>query len=281
LIRCLQSIANNPPQCEYEIIVIDDASPDSLKGNDIAWPRVRVLRNTHNLGFAASNNRGIGESAGEFILLLNNDTEVLPGALDSLVSVLAKNPSVGAVGPKILNADGSFQVQCKRGMLSPLSGIAYSVGLDKRFPNVRPLSEYLLRWVDPDNESEVKALSGACILLRRAAVSVVGGMDESFGMYGEDLDLCYRLGTNAWKVSFVPTARIIHFGGKGGSAVSSYRNLYLYHRALWILFCRYPQTRFFWAYGWFVWLAIGVRFAVCSVSNFTRGEKRVGTQKTG
>ncbi len=278
--QCLTSIERNAPQCEYEIVVVDDASPRpcnyKLKPRH---PHVRFMINATNLGFAGANNRAVRESKGRYVLLLNNDTEVLPGALDALVRFLDSHEDVGAVGPKLLNTDGSFQPQCKRGMLSPLSGIAYSFGLDRRFPMSRLLAEYLMTYAEPHQIHDVKGLSGACILARRNVLEQVGLLDESFGMYGEDLDLCYRIGAAGWRISYLPSARVIHHGGKGGSASMSYRNLYLYHRALWILFRRYPQTRLFPIYAWLAWLAIAARFLGCVGMNSLRHEKRVGTVK--
>jgi GT2 family glycosyltransferase len=280
LSACLSSIERYPPSGVYEVLVVDDASPRTcVPLVRRQFPNVRLLANNVNRGFAASNNRAIRESRGSYILILNNDTEVFGGSLDALVGYLDENPNVGAVGPKVLNADGSFQLQCKRGMLSPLSGLAYSSGLDRRFPSVRAFGEYLMIDASPDETHEVKALSGACMLVRREAIQDVGMLNERFGMYGEDLDWCYRMGAAGWRICYYPLARIVHHGGKGGSASLSLRNRYLYHRALWLIFSRYPQSRWFPLYAGFVWMMIAARFLASGAANLLRDDKRVGTRK--
>ncbi len=278
--ECLSSIEKFAPSITYEVLIVDDASPHPCPEDVVnAFQHVRLIRSRTNLGFAAANNLAIRSGKGRNVLILNSDTVVHPGALDALVRFLDDHPDAGAVGPKILNADGSFQPQCKRGMLSPWSGLIYNLGLNKLLPKSRIVGEYLLTWTDPDAQQDVKGLSGACMCVRRVALDQVGLMDESFGMYGEDLDLCYRIGAAGWRVCYLPSAQIVHHGGKGGSASLSYRNLYLYHRALWLIFSRYPQSKYFPAYGWLVWLIIGVRFASCILANLIRREKRVGTAK--
>lgn len=280
LAACLASIERNPPFCSYEILLVDDASSRPCKWMvEERFPSVRLMVNPTNLGFAASNNLAIRESKGRYVLLLNNDTEVLPGSLDALVSFAELHTNVAAVGPMLLNTDGSFQPQCKRGTLSPLSGVAYSLGFDRLFRGNHVLGEYLMTYADPRRTHDVKGLSGACMLVRREAIEQVGLLEERFRMYGEDIDWCYRMRARGWRVCYLPEAQVIHHGGKGGSVSLSYRNIYLYHRALWLLFTRYRQTRLFRLYGWLVWLALALRFVGCVVINSVRREKRVGTKK--
>ena len=276
---CLDSIHGNAPECEHEIVVVDDASPilcTEMVGE--VTPGAIVIRNPENLGFAAANNVAWQASSGEYVLFLNSDTKVLPGALDELTGYLDRHTEVAAVGPMVLNADGSFQPQCRRGRLTPLSGLTYSLRLDRLYPDNRTLSEYLMRYADREQIQSVRALSGCCMLFRREVLEHGGGFDETLHQYGEDLDLCYRAGDAGWRVVYNPGARIIHHGGQGGTNLRVARSLYYFHRSLWMIFSRYNRNRAFHLYSWFVILMLAARLALSS-SLLLLGTRRAGTRK--
>ncbi len=276
---CLASIRANAPACSHEIIVVDDASALSCAETvGEAAPGTVLIRNPMNLGFAAANNVAWRASTGEFVLFLNSDTKVLPGALDELVAYLEAHAEAGVVGPMVLNGDGSFQPQCRRGRLTPLSGLTYSLRLDRLFPHNRTVSEYLMRYTDKEQTQPVRAVSGCCMLFRRAVLDSGGGFDETLHQYGEDLDLCYRAGNAGWKVVYSPGARIIHYGGQGGTNVRVVRSLYYFHRSLWMIFLRYNTNRVFHLYSWFVILMLAARFGL-SASMLLLGQRRAGTRK--
>ncbi|HJO03714.1 MAG TPA: glycosyltransferase family 2 protein [Acidobacteriota bacterium] len=276
---CLESIRDNAPPCEHEIVVIDDASPDPC-AETVAEvsPGAVVIRNPENLGFAGANNVAWQASRGEYVLFLNTDTKVLPGALDELVAYLEEHAEVGAVGPMVLNEDGSFQPQCRRGRLTPLSGLTYSLRLDRLYPDNRTVSEYLMRYTDREQVQPVRGLSGCCMLFRRAVLETGGGFDETLHQYGEDLDLCYRAGNAGWQVIYDAGARIIHYGGQGGTNLRVVRSLYYFHRSLWVIFLRYNTNRAFHLYSWFVILMLAARFGLSS-SMLLLGQRRAGTRK--
>ena len=279
LSRCLTSIRNSDTRCNYEILVVDDASPLSCaEAVTAVFPEARVIVNSENLGYAKANNLLINTAAGHFVLVLNCDTQVLPGALDAMVAYLKKHPAAGAVGPKVLNDDGTLQPQCRRGFLSPLSSFAYLVGLDRLFPHNRALGEYLLRYANPEETHEVQSLSGACMMVRREVIQQLGAFDETLVQYSEDLDWCYRIAAADWCVVYLPNAEVIHSGGKGGTNIRFFRSLYYYHRNPWIIFCRYPRNRFFPLYGWLIALMVLARFSTASL-RLLWGERRVGTRK--
>ena len=276
---CLASICDNAPECEHEIVVVDDASTVACAETvDELAPAAVLVRNPENLGFAAANNVAWRASSGKYVLFLNSDTKVLPGALDELVAYLERHAEVGAVGPMVLNADGSFQPQCRRGRLTPLSGLTYSLRLDRLYPNNRTVSEYLMRYTDREQIQSVRALSGCCMLFRRTVLESGGGFDKTLHQYGEDLDLCYRAGDVGWQVVYDPGARIIHYGGQGGTNVRVVRSLYYFHRSLWVIFLRYNTNRAFHLYSWFVILMLAARFGL-SLSMLLLGQRRAGTRK--
>ncbi len=279
LLECLESIAANPPGCEYEVIIVDDASSHPY-GSAVAeiFPSARVIRNAVNLGFAGANNVAWEQSAGEHMLFLNSDTNVLPGALDELVGYLDAHPEAGAVGTMVLNTDGSFQPQCRRGRLTPLTGLTYSLRLDRMFPHHRTVAEYLMRYTDHNEVQPVRALSGCCMMFRRTVLEQHGGLDESLHQYGEDLDLCYRVGNAGWELVYDPQARIVHHGGQGGTNIRVVRSIYYFHRSLWLIFRRYNTSRVFHLYSWFVLLMLGARLGLSSAL-LLAGKRRAGTRK--
>lgn len=193
--QCLLSIqANVSTKLTYELIVVDNNSVDqTLSMLHAEFPEITVIANPENYGFAKANNLGLKIALGKYLLLLNNDTLVLKNSLETLVSYLETNIQVGAVSPKLLNSDGvSVQVQ--------------GGGLKKHWYSTKPLA--------------VKFITGAAFVIRRETYLQVGGLDEKFFFYNEDLDWCTRILKLHWQIHYVPTASIIHHGGKSTHFIS-------------------------------------------------------------
>jgi lipopolysaccharide/colanic/teichoic acid biosynthesis glycosyltransferase/GT2 family glycosyltransferase len=278
--HCLNSILNDPPARLFEIILVDNNSQDgSLRMVEEKFPMVIIIKNKKNEGFIKANNQALRTAKGEYLLCLNNDTFVFPGALDTLIDFMESHPEAGAVGPKVLNNDGTFQAQCKRGIVSPSTTFYYSIHLHRLKPGSTRFGEYLLTYLSPDETHEIKTLSGACMVVRRETLTEVGMMDENLLDFCDDIDWCVRIRNGGWKIYYVPAAQIIHYGGKGGSTTQPYRTLYYYHQAWWRLFCRYPRNRFFPYYSWLVWGNLQLRFFFCVLRNVFSREKRVGSKK--
>lgn len=204
--RCVESLRGFYRTLSVELIVVDNASSDGSASFPL-WNRdsTRLVVNPENGGFARACNQGIRASTGRYILLLNPDTEVLPGALEALVAFMDTHPEAGAAGPGLVNPDGSLQ---------PSGG---------RFPSLRrllaihpvigrflPAPEDPLRRRDFSEVSEVDEVSGACMIVRRAAVHEVGLRDEVFFLYFEDVDWCLRLKRAGWRIYYLPQARVKH-----------------------------------------------------------------------
>lgn len=191
---CLSSIIQGTKDRSYEIIVVDDAStdgtPDMIRKK---YPSVKLLINPQNLGYVRSNNIGVRESLGKYVFSLNNDTVVAADAISKLAKFLDEHPDAGAVGPRLVNGDGSLQMQCRRSFPSPLNAIAYFSGLSALFPKNKLLGAYLLTYLDDSNPEEVDCLCGASMMVRREAIDEVGLMDEDYYMYGDDVDWCFRM----------------------------------------------------------------------------------------
>lgn len=205
LIRCLESIEADLSKTELgvETWVVDNASLDgSLEAVEKEFPSVERLKNEENLGFSRANNQAISLARGRYFLLLNNDTEVLPGAIEHLVAFADAHPKAGAVGCTLLDSFGQ-EHQLPASILSP-------------------------QYWNRSRPRKVSWLVGACILLRREALEALGGLDEDFFFYYEDVDLGLRLRKAGWQVFFTPDARVIHHEKKS-SEIASVKPLTLYH----------------------------------------------------
>lgn len=200
---------------EGEIFVVDNASDDgSVKMVRSKFPKVRLLANTKNVGFAAANNLALTRARGKYILLINPDTVVQENTLRAMIDFFDQNPDVGLAGCKILNPDGTFQLPCRRSFPTPWVAFTKITGLSALFPNTRIFGRYNLTYLDPNETYEVDAVSGSFMFLRRDVYEKVGGLDESFFMYGEDLDWCYRIQQAGWKIFYVHSTQIVHYKGE-------------------------------------------------------------------
>lgn len=241
--RCLSSIYANAEGVALEAIVVDNASSDGSADMVAArFPQARLIRNTANLGYTRANNAGIAAARGELVLLLNNDTEILPGALAGLVAFLREHASVGAAAPRLLNGDLTLQASVRSfaTALTPLLGRRSP--LTRLFPGNRFSRRYLLH-VDRDlaRPSEVDVASTACLMVRKRALEEIGGFDTDFFCYWSDADLCARLKKLGWGVVWVPTLRVVHDEHNGGArsdAPRSRRSIVDFHRGAYLYYVK-------------------------------------------
>ena len=210
--RCLASLHAAPPQLAHEIVVVDNHSNDGSVEAARRWPAVRVLALDANLGFARANNIGLRETTSVNVLLLNSDTIVPAGAIDSLVAALDREPDVAIVGPRLVDASGRAELSFGR-MIAPLNELrqkrlARSVLVD-RLTRERQYPD----WV-----------SGACLLVRRVDAEAVGGLDERFFMYTEDVDFCAAVRARGRRVLFTPEVEIVHLRGRSAATAPAATN---------------------------------------------------------
>ena len=234
--RCLASLLDAPPACPHEVVVVDNASSDGSADAARRHPRVRVIDAGANRGFAAANNIGIRATTGTNILLLNSDTTVPPGAIDSLLRELDAHPDVAIVGPRLV--DGSGRAELSFGdMVSPIAQMR-----QKR--RQRGDVEALTR-----REQYPDWVTGACLLVRRADAEAVGLLDETYFMYLEDVEFCAAVRARGRRVLFTPRVEVTHLRGRsapsqGASSALYHRSLlsfYRKHHPLWV-----PWLRLFW-----------------------------------
>ncbi len=211
--RCLASIRANPARVQCEVIVIDNASPDESADMVRAeFREARLIANDENVGYAAGNNQGMEVAQGRYLLLLNPDVEVKPGALGALVEFAESHPDVAAVGCRLVGLDGKVQ-RSLRSFPEPWGVLCEYTKLSKLFPRSRRLASYRMTWFDYDREMEVDQPMGSCLLMSRKAIDEIGMFAEEFPIFFNEVDWLYRAKQRGWKVYFTPAAEMIHAGG--------------------------------------------------------------------
>ena len=224
LLRCLAAIeADHGPS--REVYVVDNASSDGSPGRVAAeFPGVRLIENSANVGFSRANNQALRLSAGRHCCLLNSDAEPRPGALGALVAYLDAHPSVGLVGPRLINSDGTTQ-SSRRRFPTRATAFVESFVLQPWFQGSRLLRLYYLSDVPDDRDQEVDWVTGACMVVRREAMEQSGLLDEQFFMYSEELDWCFRIKAAGWRVAYTPAAVVVHHESKSAEQNLAQRNI--------------------------------------------------------
>lgn len=233
--QCLRSVQRATRRIEAEVFVVDNASSDgSCEYLTPLFPDVTFIWNKDNRGFARANNQAIRMSTGEYVLLLNPDTIVAEETLEQFVEFMDSNSQAGGAGAYMLRTDGKFALESRRGLPTPFVAFSKMSGLAGLFPKSRLWGRYYMRYLDEQQINEIEIISGAFMFLRREALQKSGLLDEAFFMYGEDIDLSYRIMKAGYKNFFLPS-RILHY--KGESTVkSSYRYVYTFYQAMQLFF---------------------------------------------
>lgn len=258
LAQTIRSLATAEDIENCEIIVVDNNSQDGSKElikND--FQMVNYIESKTNLGFGKACNLGAKNANGKYLMMLNPDTIISKNTLSFGINYLENHSEVGILGPKILNQDGSFQFQCRRSFPTPLNAFAYMSGLSKIFPKSKIFGAYNLTYLPIDEECSPDAVSGACFFIPKELFLQIGGFDEQFFMYGEDLDLCAKVKQAGFSIKYSPKTEIIHFKGRS-SAQKKIKSRWNFYEAM-VLFSRKYKN----SYGSFFpnWLlAIGIWF---------------------
>ena len=270
--QCLDSIRANAPKHDYEIIAVDDHSTDdTIEIIRTQFSDVQVFSNPRNVGFSRTVNVGLRAATGEHVFVLNNDTWVHPGALDALIAYLDATPEAGIVGPRVENGDGSLQPQCRRFVPSPVGALLYFTRLSRR--------RYFVTSHDERATHDVDSLSGAAMLVRRAVIEQIGDFDETFFLYGEDMDFCWRAKLAGWRVVYHPAAVITHFGGQGGTGKRKLNATIEFHRAMWLFYRKHMAPRAILPMRALVFSGIALRGAMVVAINAVRPGGNPGTAK--
>ena len=230
LIECLESLADQDIAGGISVWVVDNGSSDGSPAEVLRhFSEANLIWNDRNAGYAKACNQGIKNSIEPYIIIMNSDTVLSPGTASTLVAFLEQNPEVGVAAPRILNPDGSIQYSVrdfpglKTAFMHAFAGLI-------RSDNPYSASYKKTAW-DHDSKAEVDWVSGACMALRRKAVEEVGGFDEGYFMYVEDVDLCWRMREAGWRVVYLPGGDVLHHVGMSSRAATT-RMLFHHHRSM-------------------------------------------------
>jgi GT2 family glycosyltransferase len=258
-----------------ETIVVDNASSDgSADAVEDEFPQVTVIKLDRNVGFGRANNAGLEACKGEFVLLLNPDVVVNEDCVRSLADFLSTTPEAGAVGPRLRRPDGRPDLAARRAFPSPISALYRFLGLSRLFPKSSRFNRYNLGHLPVDAVHEIDAGTAACLMLRRAAIDQVGFFDPDYFMYGEDLDLCYRIRQGGWKIYYVPDAIAVHLKGTSTRQAAG-RMRYEFHRAMWVFHRKHYASSTPALGNGVVWVGIWARWAAVSLRAWITRDARV------
>jgi GT2 family glycosyltransferase len=240
---CLRSLEPNLARLKGEVWVVDNASGDgSVEMIRAEFPWVRLIANADNRGYGAANNQAIRQANARYVLVLNPDTKLPPGAIQDTIAEMDAHPDIGALGPKLILADGTLDKACRRSFPSPEVAFYRLFGLAKLFPNHPRFARYNLLNVDVDTPIDVDSVVGAFMLVRREVIERVGVFDEAFTMYGEDLDWAYRIKQAGWRVRYHPAVVVLHYKGQS-SRQRPVRTIKLFYDAMHIFYDKHYATQ--------------------------------------
>lgn len=269
--NAIRSIIDTIEELDYEIVVIDN----STEGNSLCCEddRVRIF-NIENKGFGNACNIGVNNALGKYILFLNSDTILNKGTVDEAFSYISKDDSIGAIGVRQLLPDGRLDDGCKRGFPTPLNALYYFLGLSKKYPNSKKYAAYKQTFIDERSVADVDCISGAFMLMRREVFNFVLGFDEDYFMYGEDVDLCYRLRQKGFRVVYYGKVWFTHL--KGESGANSLLVLKHFYKSMQIFYNKHYKKKYCLVVGLLVKLGIKVKYFLARRALVKKGEIQDG-----
>lgn len=240
--QCLRTVFEALEGMDGEVFVVDNQSTDGSTGMvRMKFPQVKLIANTENVGFSRANNQAIRESSGEYVLLLNPDTVVGEDVFRKVVDFLDAHPKAGGLGVKMIDGTGRFLPESKRGLPTPTVAFFKIMGLSRLFPHSKLFGRYHLGHLPENEVAPIEILSGACMFLRKEMLDEIGLLDESFFMYGEDIDLSYRITLGGYENWYFPDAPIIHYKGES-TKKSSVNYVFVFYNAM-VIFAKKHFTR--------------------------------------
>jgi GT2 family glycosyltransferase len=266
--QCLHSALKSAQNVETEIWVVDNNSVDgSVEMVEKKFPTVKLIANKDNRGFSKANNQAIRESNAEYILLLNPDTVVEEDTFEKIVRFMDEHPDAGGLGVKMIDGSGKFLPESKRGL--PTYDVAFYkiFGLSKIFPKSKTFGRYHLGFLDENETHQVEILAGAFMLMRKSVLDEIGLLDEDFFMYGEDIDLSYRIIKAGYKNYYFPKTRIIHYKGESTKR-SSVNYVFVFYNAMIIFAKKHFSKSNASLFSFFIKIAIYLRAGAAIVSRF-------------
>jgi N-acetylglucosaminyl-diphospho-decaprenol L-rhamnosyltransferase len=259
--RCLDALRAHAPARPFRVWVVDNDSRDgTVEFVRERHPEVELIALDRNLGFSAANNVVLRRSHAPYVLVLNPDTRVTQGALETLLEVMEARPDVGICGPRLVREDGTLDHAAKRSFPTPLSALGHFTGVGRRRSHGR-----LAAYRAPEIErGAVDAVNGAFMLIRRRALEEVGLFDEGYWMYMEDLDLCYRFARAGWVTWYEPSATVVHLKGRASGRHRGLRLAYAFHYGMHRFYRKHYAAQQAAPFNALVYAGIWVRFAIVS-----------------
>ena len=257
--QCLNSVLAARQNLRIEIFVVDNNSVDgSVALVRDKFPSVQVIANTENVGFSKANNQAIMQSKSRYVLLLNPDTVVEQDTFDKCIAYMDAHPNVGGLGVRMLDGKGRFLPESKRGLPTPAVSFYKIFGLSKLFPKSKKFGTYHLGFLDEHQIHEIDVLSGAFMLMRAETLENVGLLDEAFFMYGEDIDLSYRIQQGGYSNVYFPETKIIHYKGES-TKKGSLNYVFVFYNAMIIFAKKHFSARYARIFSLAIHMAIYLR----------------------
>lgn len=268
--QCLNSVRKSTKGITSEIFVVDNNSVDgSLKMLREKFPGVELIANKNNVGFSKANNQAIQKASGEYILLLNPDTVVEDDTFKKCIDFMDDHQDAGGLGVMMLDGKGKFLPESKRGFPSPATSFFKAFGFSKLFPKSRLFGKYHLGYLDKNKTHQVDVLAGAYMMLRKSVLDEIGYLDEDFFMYGEDIDLSYRIIKAGYKNYYFPGTRIIHYKGES-TKKSTINYVFIFYNAMVIFAKKHFSKQNAWIYISLINLAIYFRASLSILNRFLK-----------
>lgn len=268
--QCLHSVFNASKNLNIEVFVVDNNSVDgSVPFIKQKFPQVKLIENKTNTGFSVANNQAIKLSTGKYVLLLNPDTVVQEDTFEKVVTFMNEHPEAGGLGIKMFDGKGKFLPESKRGLPTPAVAFYKIFGLAKLFPNSKKFGQYHLTYLDKDKTHQIDVLSGAFMLMRKETLDKVGLLDETFFMYGEDIDLSYRITLGGYKNYYFADSSIIHYKGES-TKKSSVNYVIVFYKAMAIFAQKHFSSGNAKLFNFLIHLAIYLRATIAITARFIK-----------
>jgi len=268
--QCLNSVFNALKNIKGEVFVVDNNSIDgSVDMVRAKFPNVQLIANKQNSGFSKANNQAINLSQGKYVLLLNPDTVVEEDTFEKIVTFMNQHDDAGGLGVRMIDGKGNFLPESKRGLPTPSVAFCKIFGLSKIFPKSKLFAKYHLGYLSEFETAEIEILSGAFMLIRKSVLDQVGSLDETFFMYGEDIDLSYRILLGGYKNYYFPETRIIHYKGES-TKKSSINYVFVFYKAMVIFAQKHFSKNNAFLFSFLINLAIYFRAGLALFSRFIK-----------
>lgn len=242
--QTIYSVINTINEIDYEIFVVDNNSPDNSLNQLLSTfdgiDFIKFIKNDNNDGFAVANNLALKESSGEYVLLLNSDVVVNENTINNCIDFIKNHNNVACVGCKVLLENGQLDKACRRSFPSPEVSFYRMTGLSKIFPNSKRFNKYNLSYLDDDGIYSIDCIVGAFMLIDSNVLNQIGGLDEDYFMYGEDIELCYAIKKLGYDIYYYGKSNIIHYKGASGK---NKRLLYEFHKSMSIFYDKHYKNK--------------------------------------